>query len=129
MVGDGIPFRLFLNLLLSKEKVPYTFVRSLNLENSLFFQTVRNHSWGCSWSWGPGSLEALPGFFQWVSSWIWQEEPPIKPLSSQIQEEPQWGPLPCKQGVCHTVVLPFTFKYLKAKEDLWKLKYFTMPNI
>jgi hypothetical protein len=34
-----------------------------------------------------------------------------------------------KQGVCHTVALPFTLKrYLKAKEELWKLKYFTMQK-
>jgi hypothetical protein len=34
------------------------------------------------------------------------------------------------QGVCHTMALPFTLKrYLKAKEDLWKLKYFTMAKI
>jgi hypothetical protein len=27
------------------------------------------------------------------------------------------------------VALPFTFKkYLKAKEELWKFKYFTMPK-
>jgi hypothetical protein len=31
-----------------------------------------------------------------------------------------------KQGVCHSVALPFTLKYLKAKEELWKLKYFFM---
>jgi hypothetical protein len=32
-----------------------------------------------------------------------------------------------KQGMCLTVALPFTLKkYLKAKEKLWKLKYFTM---
>jgi hypothetical protein len=33
-----------------------------------------------------------------------------------------------KQGVCHTAALPFTLKskYLKAKEELWKLKYFTI---
>jgi hypothetical protein len=31
--------------------------------------------------------------------------------------------------MCHTVALPFTLKeYLKAKEELWKLKYFTMPK-
>jgi hypothetical protein len=31
-----------------------------------------------------------------------------------------------KQGVCHIVALPFTLKrYLKAREELWKLKYFT----
>ncbi len=31
-----------------------------------------------------------------------------------------------KQGVCHTVAFQFTLKikYLKAKEELWKLKYF-----
>jgi hypothetical protein len=29
-----------------------------------------------------------------------------------------------KQGVCHTMALPFTLKYLKAKEELWKLEYF-----
>jgi hypothetical protein len=34
-----------------------------------------------------------------------------------------------KQGVCHTVALPFTIKkYLKAKEELLKLKYFTMQR-
>jgi hypothetical protein len=33
------------------------------------------------------------------------------------------------KGVCHTVGLPFTTKkYLKAKEELWKLKYFTMQK-
>jgi hypothetical protein len=32
-----------------------------------------------------------------------------------------------KQRVCHTAALPFTLKrYLKSKEELWKLKYFTM---
>jgi hypothetical protein len=41
--------------------------------------------------------------------------------------------LPChntnKQGVCHTVALPFTLKkYLKAEENLWKFKYFTMQK-
>jgi hypothetical protein len=34
-----------------------------------------------------------------------------------------------KQGMCHNVALPFTLKkYLKAKEELRKLKYFTMPK-
>jgi hypothetical protein len=34
-----------------------------------------------------------------------------------------------KQGVCHIVALPFTIKmYLKAKKELWKLKYFTMQK-
>jgi hypothetical protein len=34
-----------------------------------------------------------------------------------------------KQGVCHIVALPFTLKkYLKAKEELWKLKYFTIQK-
>ncbi len=35
-----------------------------------------------------------------------------------------------KQGVCHTAALPFTLKskYLKAKEELWKLKYSTMQK-
>jgi hypothetical protein len=29
-----------------------------------------------------------------------------------------------KKGACHTVALPFKLKtYLKAKEELWKLKY------
>jgi hypothetical protein len=33
------------------------------------------------------------------------------------------------KGVCHTVVLRFTFKkYLKVKEELWELKYFTMQK-
>jgi len=32
--------------------------------------------------------------------------------------------------MCHIVALPFTLKsYLQAKEEeLWKLKYFTMPK-
>jgi hypothetical protein len=31
-----------------------------------------------------------------------------------------------KQGVCHTMALAFTLKrYLMAKEELWKFKYFT----
>ncbi len=34
-----------------------------------------------------------------------------------------------KQGVCHTMALPFTLKYLKAKEELWKLKYSSCKNI
>jgi hypothetical protein len=34
-----------------------------------------------------------------------------------------------KQGMCHTMALPFTLKkYLKAKEELWNLKYFTMQK-
>jgi hypothetical protein len=49
----------------------------------------------------------LHAFKYWVST-----------FSSQIQ-----------QGMCHTAALPFTLrKYLKAKEELWKLKYFTMPK-
>jgi hypothetical protein len=37
-----------------------------------------------------------------------------------------------KQEVRHIVALPFTLKkkkYLKAKEELWKLKYFTIAKI
>ncbi len=34
-----------------------------------------------------------------------------------------------KQGWCHAVALQFYIKkYLKAKEELWKLKYFTMQK-
>ncbi len=34
-----------------------------------------------------------------------------------------------KQGLCRNVALPFTLKkYLKAKEELWKFKYFTMQK-
>jgi hypothetical protein len=34
-----------------------------------------------------------------------------------------------KQGVCHTVAFVIDIKkYLKAKEELRKLKYFTMQN-
>jgi hypothetical protein len=37
--------------------------------------------------------------------------------------------IPFQQVVCHTVALPFTLKsILKAKEELWKLKYFTMQE-
>jgi hypothetical protein len=31
-----------------------------------------------------------------------------------------------QQGVCHTVAMPFTI--IKAKEELWKFKYFTMKK-
>ncbi len=38
-------------------------------------------------------------------------------------------PLLCKQGLCHTVALPFAFQsILRQKEELWKLKYFTMQK-
>jgi hypothetical protein len=34
-----------------------------------------------------------------------------------------------QQGVCYIVALPFTQKKdLKAKEELWKLKYFTLQK-
>jgi hypothetical protein len=34
-----------------------------------------------------------------------------------------------RQGVCHIVALPFYMKkYLNEKEELWKLKYFTMQK-
>ncbi len=34
-----------------------------------------------------------------------------------------------KQGMCHTLAYPFTLKtYLKAKEELLKLKHFTMQK-
>jgi len=33
------------------------------------------------------------------------------------------------KGVCHIVALPFTLKsILKAKEESWNLKYFTMQK-
>jgi hypothetical protein len=36
----------------------------------------------------------------------------------------------CKQGMCHTMAFPFTLKeYLKVKEELWKLNYFTIAKI
>jgi len=35
-----------------------------------------------------------------------------------------------KQGVCHTMALPFTLKSIfKAKEELWKFKYSPCKNI
>jgi hypothetical protein len=34
-----------------------------------------------------------------------------------------------KQAVCHIVASPFTLKkYLNAKEELWKFKYFTIQK-
>jgi hypothetical protein len=34
-----------------------------------------------------------------------------------------------EQGACHTMALPFTLKkYLNAKEELWKFKYFPMQK-
>jgi hypothetical protein len=39
-------------------------------------------------------------------------------------------PKTCITWVCHTMALLFTFqKYLKAKEELWKLKYFHYAKI
>jgi hypothetical protein len=40
-------------------------------------------------------------------------------------------PTAINKGVCHTVTfLPLALKkYLKAKEELWKLKYFTDAKI
>jgi hypothetical protein len=47
-------------------------------------------------------------------------------------QNPEFGPKPSEiktQGVCHTVALPFTLKeYLKAKKELWELKYFIMQK-
>jgi hypothetical protein len=39
-------------------------------------------------------------------------------------------PPPKKQGVCqsHRGLAIYIKKYLKAKEELWKLKYFTMQK-
>lgn len=31
-----------------------------------------------------------------------------------------------KQGVCHTVALPFTLKSILREGELWKVKYFTI---
>jgi hypothetical protein len=37
--------------------------------------------------------------------------------------------VPYKQGVRHTMALPFTFKSItRQKKELWKLKYFTMQK-
>jgi hypothetical protein len=33
-----------------------------------------------------------------------------------------------KQGVCDTDLAIYIKKYIKAKEELWKLKYFTMQK-
>jgi hypothetical protein len=34
-----------------------------------------------------------------------------------------------QQGVCHTMAFAiYIKKYLKAKEELWKFKYFTMQK-
>jgi hypothetical protein len=39
------------------------------------------------------------------------------------------GLLEEQRGVYHTLALPFALKkYLKAKEESWKLKYFTMQK-
>ncbi len=35
---------------------------------------------------------------------------------------------PILQGVRHIVALPFTLNQKKKKEELWKLKYFTMQK-
>ncbi len=40
-----------------------------------------------------------------------------------------WMKNTTEQGVCHTMALPFTLKSVfKAKEVLWKFKYFTMQK-
>jgi len=33
-----------------------------------------------------------------------------------------------KQGVCHTVALPFTLKSILMQKKKWKFKYFTMQK-
>jgi hypothetical protein len=42
-----------------------------------------------------------------------------------------WNNQTNKQGMCHIVAFPFTIKkkYLKAKEELVKLKYFIMQKL
>jgi hypothetical protein len=54
---------------------------------------------------------------------------PFLQNAPQNSKGKKYSPITLKQGVCHTVALPFTFKkYLKAKEVLWKFKYFTMQK-
>jgi hypothetical protein len=53
------------------------------------------------------------------------------PLSNWYQEA-MWFSKPQhhntkKQGVCHIVALLFTLKNIKAKEELWKIKYIISP--
>jgi hypothetical protein len=52
-----------------------------------------------------------------------------KPKSKKILNNAPKGILNNEQGVCHTAALPFRVKrILKQKEELWKLKYFTMSK-
>jgi len=57
-----------------------------------------------------------------------------KPKSCWVHVEAQVGnnkiPTPLKEtrGVSHCGLAMYTKKYLKAKEELWKLKYFTMQK-
>jgi hypothetical protein len=59
--------------------------------------------------------------FSWLKFQLTYKSPSGNPRTTTWLE---------KQGVCHNVALPFTLKkYLKAKEELWKVNYFTMQNI
>jgi hypothetical protein len=50
------------------------------------------------------------------------------PYSSSARGDP--SKYTQKQGVCHTMAFPLHIKkYLKEKQELWKLKDFTMPKI
>ncbi len=55
-----------------------------------------------------------------------------KPRKAHQKDKPTQS---VKQEVCHTVAMPFTLKskYLKAKEELWKLKLLhhskNIPNL
>jgi hypothetical protein len=50
-------------------------------------------------------------------------------LQMGVQAVAQFVLQKLNQAVCHTVALPFTLKTnLTTKEELWKLKYFTMQK-
>jgi len=67
-----------------------------------------------------------------ASRQCWVCDPALETLgwdSSKVNAlEDCWGPWK-KQGVCHTVALPFTLKkYLNAKEELWKYENMNYEN-
>ncbi len=63
--------------------------------------------------------------YGWSSLWLRHKTDPKKHRVDIIIYH-----IMLKQGVCHTVAFQFTLniKYLKAKEELWKLKYFNEPT-
>jgi hypothetical protein len=74
---------------------------------------IHTYMWGERGRWGWRGL-IMRGTFLWV--WFGSIYTLVDNYNNKLVFFVQ-------QGVCHTVALPFTNKSIKAKEELWKLKY------